>query len=56
MKKIDNKQMLSINGGAKCIYHAMLAAATIGMGPISWGLNYYFGNYTSVSECWDNAH
>lgn len=56
MKTITIKKMEAINGGAKCIYHGMLALATIGLGPISWAANYFSGNYNSVAECWNNRH
>lgn len=56
MKTILNSKMTQINGGAKCIYHAMIAVGTIGLGPISWFINYKSGNYNSVYQCWNNNH
>ncbi|MFJ1323278.1 hypothetical protein ACILDT_09720 [Capnocytophaga canis] len=56
MKKLKLNQMEDVQGGAKCIYHFMLATATFGFGPIAWAANWYGGNYNSVYECWNNIH
>ena len=56
MKRITIKKMSNINGGAKCIYHAAIATATVGMGPLAWAINYFSGNYRAVGECWNNTH
>lgn len=55
MKRINFEQMAKTTGGAKCIYHFMLAAATLG-NPIGIIGNWLGGNYRSVAECWNNAH
>lgn len=55
MKRINFEQMAKTTGGAKCIYHFMLAAATLG-NPIGMIGNWLGGNYHSVAECWNNVH
>ena len=56
MKKLNKSQMILTTGGTKCIYHVISSVATFTLGPISWGLNAYFGNYRSTAECFNNSH
>mgnify|MGYP003613430065 CR=1 FL=1 len=56
MKKIDKIEMLNINGGLNCVYHA-IAAVFIYTNPITAGIDYFWGsNGTSLSQCLSNSH
>lgn len=48
--------MAKINGGIGCVYHGFIAAITFPIGPVSWLINHYSGNYQSVGECWRGTH
>ena len=55
MKKIDQDKLHLIHGGAKCIYHYILATVSLG-NPFFIIANVIYGNDVAVVECWNNSH
>ncbi len=54
MRRINKSEMESISAGEKCIYHFMVAA--LSLHPLAMLVNWHFGNYDAVVECWNNEH
>ena len=56
MKKLNKLKMSKINGGARCIYHFMIAPVLLSYGAIGGAIGWFSGNDSAVMNCWNNSH